>query len=388
MLSSVPLYIAATMALFGPLAPQDTVRARVTATIGENSPTTPFLIGEISGIAIDDAGRTYVSDMKEPRLLIFGPTGKHLATIGRKGQGPGEFTAPTGPVLGPDGALYVRDMEKVHRFARVAATGLATQFDRFFEGPPMAPWMSKLPSAIDRQGRFHFPREVGMQDGLTHNSYWRYTLDGKRADTIGVPLQPTTRSAWASVMVSPGTGRIVKGVNVVPFHPMPVWTVSPAGTVISGPADRYEFTETDPLGKVLRRIARDVAPTKIPAAERAESLKALKRRIDSLAVPLAQVRGASDEVKALKLPENYPFYRSVFAAPDGALWVRRWSPPAQQRVSLFDVFTPAGAYHHTVTLPANCAGVPAPVVRGRTLACVSIDDETDTESLVIATLGG
>lgn len=382
---SFPLVFAAFVGAF---APQDTVRARITATVGEDSPTTPFLIGEISGLAIDDVGRVYVSDMKEPRILVFGPDGKRLATIGRKGSGPGEFRAPTGPVIGPDGALYVRDMEKVHRFARVPATGLATRFDRFFDGPAMAPWMSKLPSAIDAKGRFHFPLEVGLSDGLTHYSYRRYALDGTALDSLPVPVQPTTRSSWASVMVAQNTGRMVKGVNVVPFHPMPAWTISPAGTIISGPADRYEFTETDARGQVLRRIARTVAAVRIPAAERAESLAALKARIDALPVPLAQVRGASDEVKALRLPETYPFYRSVFSTADGSLWVRRWSPPAQKRVSLFDVFTAAGAYHHTVTLPANCAGVPAPVVRGRTVACVALDDETDVESLVIATLGG
>ncbi len=370
---------------FAPLA--DTVRARVTATIGESSPT-PFLLGEVSGLAVDDAGRVYVSDFKDPRIVVFSGDGKRLAVIGRKGKGPGEFDAPTGPVIAADGSLYVRNMQSVLHFVRDPATGIPSKHQGTSAGPAMAPWMSKLASVIDKQGRFHFPQEVGLRDHLTHYAYRRYALDGKVLDSLPVPVQPTTRSSWASVMVAENTGRMVKGIATVPFHPMPAWTVSPAGTIIGGPADRYELTETDVAEKVLRRITRAVTLDAIPAAERADSLKALKRRIDSLPVPLAKVDGVSAETAALKLPMNYPAYRTVSATPTGELWVRRWSAGAFKRSSVFDVFNPAGAYQRSVIVPADCATLPAPVVRGSTLACVAIDGETGSESVVVARTGG
>lgn len=367
--------------------PEDTVRARVVATISEDSPRTPFLLGEVSGLAIDAAGRVYVTDFQDPRVVVFSSDGRKLAIIGRKGAGPGEFTAPTGPVFGADGALYVRNLEKVSRFSVDATTGIASRFDRFFEGPPMAPWRSKLASAIDSRGRFHFPLEVGLRDGITHYAYQRYSLDGKKLDSISVPVQPTARSSWASVPVAKNTGRMVKGVNVVPFHPVPVWAITASGTVLAGPGDRYEFTETDNAERPLRKLARATPSDVIPAAERAESTRALKRRIDSLPVPLAQVNGASEEVKAMRLPSNYPAYRSLTISPNGEAWVRRWSPPALRSNSLFDVFSASGAYRQTVSIPADCAVLPAPVVRGGTIACVAVDHETGAEAVIVATTG-
>lgn len=294
----------------------DTLHARVTATIGEDAPRTPFLLGEVSGLAIDDAGRVYISDFQDLRIVVFALDGRHLATIGRNGKGPGEFVGPTGPVIGPDGSLWVRNMSEFAHFVVDPSTQLPTRFDRAVTGPALAPWRSKLPSFLDRANRFYFPRSFGGADGLVHHSYHRYTLDGKLLDSLSVPLYPTTRAGWASLMVSACGGRIIPGLNVVPFHPLPVWAVTPAGALISGPADKYELTVAGPDGRTIRILSRTVRATQIPAVVRAENLQALKRRIDSLPVPISSLRGVSDEVRALRLPDNFPFYRACPWIPE------------------------------------------------------------------------
>jgi 6-bladed beta-propeller protein len=375
---SIPLFLAG---ITGP----DTLRGQVTAVVGEDAPRTPFLLGEISGIAIDDSGRIYVADFQDPRIVVFAADGRHLATIGRKGRGPGEFTAPTGPVFGPDGALYVRNMEQIVRFVRDPKTGLVTRFDRTLNGPAMAPWRSKLSSTIDEQRRFHFPLQVGLRDGLTHYGYLRYKLDGTRLDSLPVPVYPTTRSSWVSFRIAKGTGRMVPGLATVPFHPQPVWAVTPRGTLVSGPADRYDLVETDVAGRKLRSWSRPEQGERIPTPERAESLKALRSRIDTLPVPFAALENVSDEVKAQRLPETYPSYRGVgFVSGTGELWVRRWSSPAQRGLTVLDLFAENGAYRRTLVLPMDCTGEPALVVGKGVAACVRVDPESGAESVVIA----
>lgn len=365
----------------------DTVRARVTAMIGEDAARTPFLLGEVSGLALDDSGRVYVADFQIPRIVVFASDGRQLAIIGRKGEGPGEFTAPTGLVLAQNGALYVRNMEQIVRFLPDPKTGLAMRFDRALHGPGMAPWRSKLPSTIDTSGRFYFPLQVGLRDGLTHYAYRRYSLEGKELDSLPVPLYPTTRSSWASYPISPGTGRMVAGLNVVPFHPSPAWTVTRSGTMLSGPADKYELNETDEHGRVIRTMSRPLPAERIPAPERAESLRALKRRIDSLPVPLSALKGASAEVLSLRLPEFYPWYRTVgMIVETGEVWVQRWTPPALRGSTVLDVFAPNGAYRNTVVLPMDCVAQPTLVLRRHTAACVQIAEDTGAESVVVARL--
>lgn len=363
----------------------DTVRATVSALITEDSPRTPFLFGRVTGIAIDAKQHVYVSDGGEFRVAVFTMDGQPITNIGRKGKGPGEFEYPTGPVVGDDNALYVRNMSRVSRFVLDARTGVLGRFDRAFDGPSMAPWMSMLPTVIDRKGRLHFPLEWGSQkDGLTHNSFQQFTSTGAPLDSLPVPTQSTARSNWASVQVSPGTGRIIKGINVVPFHPQPVFTVSANGTIIASPADRYLLTETDAKGRVVRTLSRDVVPPAIPAAERADSARALTRRLDSLTVPMSQVNGMSEEVKSRRLPTTYPVFRSLSTATDGTIWARRWSAATQRGTSWFDVLSEDGSLLRTVIVPADCTTMPVPVIRDGVLACVQLAPETDAESVVIA----
>lgn len=48
-------------------------------------------IGRLSDVAIDNSGRVYIADSQEFNINVFNPDGQFLTTIGRRGQGPGEF---------------------------------------------------------------------------------------------------------------------------------------------------------------------------------------------------------------------------------------------------------------------------------------------------------
>jgi hypothetical protein len=67
-------------------------------------------------VAVDKDGAIYVLDAGNARIQKFGPDGAYLATIGRKGQGPGEFIMPDSIGFDKDGNLVVADMaqSRVH----------------------------------------------------------------------------------------------------------------------------------------------------------------------------------------------------------------------------------------------------------------------------------
>jgi sugar lactone lactonase YvrE len=62
-----------------------------------------------SDVAVDKDGNIYILDTGNTRIQKFGPDGRYLATIGRKGQGPGEFIMPDGIDFDRDGNLVVGD---------------------------------------------------------------------------------------------------------------------------------------------------------------------------------------------------------------------------------------------------------------------------------------
>ncbi len=68
-----------------------------------------------SDIAVDsDLSRIYIADAGNHRVLAFDLDGKFLKTIGKQGQGPGEFSRPTGLCVFGDSQLAVADADS-HR---------------------------------------------------------------------------------------------------------------------------------------------------------------------------------------------------------------------------------------------------------------------------------
>ncbi len=56
---------------------------------------------------LDAQGRLYVLDTGNHRVQVFGPDGKYIKTIGRQGQGPGEFFMPNAMDFDANGNLYI-----------------------------------------------------------------------------------------------------------------------------------------------------------------------------------------------------------------------------------------------------------------------------------------
>ncbi|MFC1476904.1 6-bladed beta-propeller [candidate division KSB1 bacterium] len=75
----------------------------------------------ISDMCSDKEGNLYFVDNGNTRIQVFDAHGKYLRTIGREGQGPGEFMIPVFVDIDDDGILYVFDIERngaIHKFAK------------------------------------------------------------------------------------------------------------------------------------------------------------------------------------------------------------------------------------------------------------------------------
>lgn len=61
------------------------------------------------GLALDAQGRMYVSDTASCRIQIFDGEGRHLRTLGTRGDLPGQFARPKGVAVDREGRIYVVD---------------------------------------------------------------------------------------------------------------------------------------------------------------------------------------------------------------------------------------------------------------------------------------
>ncbi len=63
----------------------------------------------IPAVTFNATGNLFILDRDNARVVEFGPDGKYVRQFGKKGEGPGEFTAPVAVAALSDGRLAVRD---------------------------------------------------------------------------------------------------------------------------------------------------------------------------------------------------------------------------------------------------------------------------------------
>lgn len=132
----------------------------------------PQQFSQVASILSDDRGAIYVLDHPAQEIRVFSAGGEYLRTIGRKGEGPGEFASAAGLDWAPDGHLWVWGSR---RYSVFDATGaFVTSYPRTVRGV-IYPWIGGfVPGAryidwgLDREvtgetrvGRFIRPSSSG-----------------------------------------------------------------------------------------------------------------------------------------------------------------------------------------------------------------------------------
>lgn len=357
----------------------DTVRMHIAWEVAPGRHPASDSLGLVTGVAVDAAGNVYVVDRFNAKIWVFDGEGRLRTSVGRKGEGPGEFTVPTGPGIGPDGRLYVRDEQRVSVFGSDPATGLLTRLEASFAGPLYPDWTSTRATRFEASGALLYPR-TRRRIGQPAQSWFIRFVEGVMADSIFVPSHANApHLAYAElggvdILMLPDLSR-------VPFQPLPVWDATPEGTVISGDATSYELVETDREGRVIRRFSRNVPLDPIPEAERRDSIAALRARLDSIPGGLDRVKGMPEAVRKLDVPDRYPAYMAVYVGREGDVWVRRWPVGGGDR-TIFDVFARTGEFRHSVVLPRAIHVEPTPFLSRDVVVGVAKDPLTD-ESIVL-----
>lgn len=96
-----------------PLTPTTEDLYTVGAYSGEDWET----LGTVAGVAFDDAGNLHILDRDAKRIVVVDQEGNLVRTIGREGEGPGEFSNPWGFGIMGDGRIVVHDfMAGLHVF--------------------------------------------------------------------------------------------------------------------------------------------------------------------------------------------------------------------------------------------------------------------------------
>ncbi len=308
-----------------------------------------FLFGDIESVGRDPSGNVVVADEQALEIRVVDPTGGYLRSVGREGEGPGEFLDLTGAWTLADGSIVTVDyrLDRITRFdAAGAPVGTAT-----FSNPDD---LIVLPVALGGPGAILSSatpsRGATLQDIweslLEHDHqrvlFLRHRFDGTLIDTVAEGID----QAQASFSSGSGLDMVVQRM-AVPFSPNPTARGSAHGVAFTSGA-AYEISVFDEAGD-LRLIARlDESPT----IRTDEHIETYVRNPGGRERDEAWIRERLEQYRTLYLPESLPGYTDVLFTDTGDIWARRYRMRGDS-MDRWDVFAADGIHLGRVHIPAS-----------------------------------
>jgi hypothetical protein len=268
-------------------------------------------LGRIAGVTRLSDGRVVVADQSTLQLKFYDASGRHLKSVGGKGQGPGQFRDfnTITRLAGDSIAVETRDIASI--FAPSGTFVRNVQFGPFSPGALQTPFVSAL-------GRFDngtavvadFPQG---QRGPAGPRQWVDSASLFLVDRAGTVARPLGK---APIVV------FVAGTT----HPSPLDFGPQAAYASSGLAfhwgfpDQYAIRVYDADWKLERIIRRAWTPRPLTGTE-------IDVYVDGWMQMWSKQTGAEREAERKEMreqtyPEFLPAYSAILATAPGEIWVR------------------------------------------------------------------
>lgn len=287
------------------------------------------LVNPGAAAVIDEAGRIYVADEDPAKIKVFDSTGQFVRTIGRDGEGPGEYRAP---FLAPMGNELVVQDPQLRRVTVYDSSGQV--LSTFRSGCCI--WGQESVSVDDSGHVWIRTAAAGNRDAAV--TFLRFDPAGRLLDTLELP--PTQAPDYWVVSRGAGTASYK-----IPWGADELIAVSPNGGIVRGWSSRYSVALETGVGDTVRIFDRAWAPLPIPQAERV-------KRFNDFSGMVAKYLGTdivSQNFHLRDVPTAQPPMRKLDADPSGRIWVETAS--ADTSATWYDVFDASGIWQGTVRAP-------------------------------------
>lgn len=299
-----------------PLYPDAVLELEDDLTIAGSEEDEQQILQNIVILDVDAEGRIYVLDEQAGNIKLFGPRGGFLRTMGRKGQGPGEFGFPIMLLITPAQEILVHDMGQ--------------RAIKFF----------------DLQG--NYLRQISIADKFQFTGP-KILPDGRM---VGSHLVPAEKPSAVLKIFGPELEPVATLVTL-PVEPPPVlnyfasnsmtglrWNLNYRNEIVWGDFlnPEYALYIHDQSGKHVRTITRKYVGARIGEADKAGLLK--KMFGDNPVPPQWDIR----------FPERFPPFSGTSHDDEGRLYVKTHEGGGQEGPETYDVFDADGRYAARVSL--------------------------------------
>jgi hypothetical protein len=298
-------------------------------------------------VATDAEDNIYVLEYKNCRIQVFDPAGSFLRTIGRAGQGPGEFNRPRALAFDARGHLYVEDPPRIIEFDKNGIFVKSIVLG-FFADPT-------------------FPTASG---GFM-------AIRGRRVDqlkSVSCLLNIDGNGAPTELLARPETTYVVKvpqgEMSISTGHELRLYLAKiDAGAFVYGYPTDYELTISDPRGVPVLRFRRTAPVPRFSDAER--------EAITAEGIPVPPVK---PYFYGLLVDSEKRIYVQRNAAPPLPVAVHG-DDPSGGRMDM-DVFSRKGVFLYQTVLPLNTR-----LIKNGFLYRVALSDDGESEQIVKYRIG-
>ena len=287
-----------------------------------------YMFYGVASINIDSEGNIFVSDRRNFRIQKYDKDGNYLQTIGRKGQGPGEFERFFTAFLDAKNNIYVRDGRRIHMFEKngdlkstITLQNRITAF-RCTEGGKVFATVSK--SASEGKGT-NTINEFSLLD-----SEWKIIKTfGSYSETYEYGPVPNLRHAY-----TPG------------MHFSHLYNE----LAVYGISSEYKLFIVNSSGETVRIIEKNTPPRSLTKKE--------KNRIINDAVERSKQRtrgskySKSDYEKSTTFPKHVYYFSGIITDDQGRIYIGGFiSPLKDKKIPDWDLFNKEGYYLYRAKVP-------------------------------------
>ncbi|HET7603381.1 MAG TPA: 6-bladed beta-propeller, partial [Gemmatimonadales bacterium] len=216
-----------------------------------------------SSMAVDDWGRVYVADQSPVVIKVYDSAGAFVRTIGREGEGPGEFRVAFIAVRG--NRLMVHDPQ----LQRTTLFDTSGALVRSFHSVGIV-WADRV--ALDAAQRAVLPiltLEPGDASAEPAEMFVRFDSLGRQVDTIRVPAI-TQEHVWQIMR----DGRPSASVSI-PFAPRTAATFGADSGIVYGATSDYSIVVSTGHNDTTRIIRRTWDEVPLPDSLRERAFKGI-----------------------------------------------------------------------------------------------------------------
>lgn len=276
----------------------------------------------------DEHGDLWALDGVNCRLYVFGENGMFKKSIGKKGDGPGEFQLPVDFMISNTRDIYVLDRYKIHIFN---AEG---QFIKFFN-------INKQPISffVDPNKSFFL-------------TYYAFSDTSRKQNAIvcsQFDITPKLIKEMFEVTTTKRVSANTKNGGSILFHldnpytPQLCFTRSKNRNFILADSTEYKLFLYNSAGVLIKTITRPKEKQSITTEE--------KDYIYQLYAPYYEKEWTKKILKtALQYPNHRPFIGDIVTDDHNRIYVRRLKPIMERKKSLvqtYDLFDADGLYKTT-----------------------------------------